>query len=614
MKTYCALLLLTFFWMFGQSSPIPSCNQHRPEENIRFYELNITREILNPDCSTYHGPKLVVNSQLPGPPIKLIAGERVRVLVRNLLPKHSEGAISDKNRHTIDNNVTATSSDSQFFQDSAMGGSSNDISIHFHGIRQNGSVDADGVPFLTQKPIPPGGELLQEFQVIGQSGTYFYHAHVGTSVETVFGPLIVYESKDAEPPQQHADNNKRKKKTAKLTAGPYTYDEDRILMISEYWHRTQQEFEDYILGPNFAGIPEADSILINGRTIFNISDIYKSEMCPGYPVIQVEPGKTYRLRVIGATAFRTVGLAIAHHKLTVIEVDGELVEPYKVDYLEVTAGQRFSVLLEANQQQQQEEATGKKDFTISTIRMWAEGVNPASNGFAVLRYTCSNDAKNLISPPSSHELVLTPNNTFNGFPQQDIIQWQWLHMKPVHHSPILDAKPDRTVILRVTEGNLDNGGNRWFINGISFMDPKQVILEQILRQERKAPIEITATSSGYDPYLGTYPLKYNEVVDFVLQSTHLPKTPCRSHPWHMHGHTFYEIAYGPGDYDEKRDGNLRNVPNPIGRDVTLVYPILDPALERNNATANTQVGCGWSKIRIIAVSLPFFVFSETVWC
>ena len=88
-----------------------------------FYEFNITRENYNADCSGYMGEKLMVNQQLPGPTIAVATGDRVKVLVRNLL---SHG------------------NDTSFRQDSSVGGKSNDITIHYHGIRQYGTPEYDG--------------------------------------------------------------------------------------------------------------------------------------------------------------------------------------------------------------------------------------------------------------------------------------------------------------------------------------------------------------------------------------------------------------------------------------------------------------------------------------
>ena len=57
-----------------------------------------------------------------------------------------------------------------------------------------------------------------------------------------------------------------------------------------------------------------------------------------------------------------------------------------------------------------------------------------------------------------------------------------------------------------------------------------------------------------------------------------------------------------------RHGNIRNIPHPIQKDVTLVYPNIDFQDETANGTLRTDfVGCGWSKIRILAVNF-FFSF------
>ena len=124
---------------------------------------------------------------------------------------------------------------------------------------------------------------------------------------------------------------------SKLTAGPYTYDEERLILLSEWWQRTQQDFEHYLVGPNYAGIPDAETILLNGRGIRDSNNILDFT-CNGYETILVEPSKTYRLRVIGSTAFRTLGFSIADHVMTIIEVDGNNVVPLVVDSIQIYAG------------------------------------------------------------------------------------------------------------------------------------------------------------------------------------------------------------------------------------------------------------------------------------
>lgn len=100
------------------------------EIDIKTFELNITRTFLNPDCSNYTGQVLLVNNQLPGPTIAVTKGDRIRVVVRNL--------------------IKGVAADQKNIEDTALGGAADEISIHFHGIRQVGSVAADGVPYVTQ--------------------------------------------------------------------------------------------------------------------------------------------------------------------------------------------------------------------------------------------------------------------------------------------------------------------------------------------------------------------------------------------------------------------------------------------------------------------------------
>ncbi|OBZ85905.1 L-ascorbate oxidase [Choanephora cucurbitarum] len=529
---------------------------------------------------------------MPGPLIAVNTGDVVRVLVRNQLTE-----TPTNKRH---------------------------LSMHFHGIRQYGSLDADGVPYLTQRPIAPGEEYLHEFRVINQAGTHFYHAHVGMQESTLFGPIIIYESEEANP--ENLSQNKNKTTTvkgqanlssnqtlSKLTAGPYTYDEERLILLSEWWQRTQQDFEHYLVGPNYAGIPDAETILLNGRGIRDSNNILDFT-CNGYETILVEPSKTYRLRVIGSTAFRTLGFSIADHVMTIIEVDGELTKPYNTTLLEVAPGQRFSVLLRTNQV--------PDSYGIQVVRRWSEEIKRPTNGLAVLRYVTNststnktifteNDTSNvesrgtlqLITEPVKQPPALLP--TFPG-PEKEVPNWIWSDIEPLYGvDPVVYRSPSRTIKLRAVDKLQPDNGVRWYVNDVSFMEEggdKKPILEQIMEDIRPNIDAANATlPNGYNPILGTYPVENFEIIDLVFQSTYEPGKPCRSHPWHTHGHSHYFIASGAGEYVEHIHGQIRNIKTPVARDITMVYPHIDPELTALSIKDNvTHVGCGWSKVRLIA--------------
>lgn len=97
------------------------------------------------------------NRQLPGPEIRVTEGDRVRVILHNELPESTV--------------------------------------IHWHGLRTPNAMD--GVPFLTQPPIKPGGSFTYEF-IARPVGTHMYHSHQNSAKQVSMGLLgaFIVEPKD----------------------------------------------------------------------------------------------------------------------------------------------------------------------------------------------------------------------------------------------------------------------------------------------------------------------------------------------------------------------------------------------------------------------------------
>ena len=111
------------------------------------------------------------NGQVPGREIRIRKGERLRADVTNKLPA--------------------------------------DTSIHWHGIAIVN--DMDGVPPLTQQPIPAQGTFSYDF-VVPDAGTYWYHSHVGTQLDRgLYGTLII------EDPNERA-----------------TYDDELVVVLDDW--------------------------------------------------------------------------------------------------------------------------------------------------------------------------------------------------------------------------------------------------------------------------------------------------------------------------------------------------------------------------------------------
>nr|WP_250810514.1 DUF4396 domain-containing protein [Neorhizobium tomejilense] len=98
------------------------------------------------------------NNQVPGPTLRVVQGDKVRINVTNRLPEST--------------------------------------TVHWHGLILPNEMD--GPAHITQKPIEPGQTFTYEYTV-GQSGTYFYHTHDHVDRQQslgLYGALII-DPKDA---------------------------------------------------------------------------------------------------------------------------------------------------------------------------------------------------------------------------------------------------------------------------------------------------------------------------------------------------------------------------------------------------------------------------------
>jgi manganese oxidase len=103
------------------------------------------------------------NGSCPGPTIQASQGDRVRIIFDNHLPEST--------------------------------------TLHWHGLEV--PMEMDGLPYIAQKPVPPGGRFVYEFTLY-QEGTYFYHSH-GAMQEMMgmIGLFILHPEKPYQPRIDH---------------------------------------------------------------------------------------------------------------------------------------------------------------------------------------------------------------------------------------------------------------------------------------------------------------------------------------------------------------------------------------------------------------------------
>jgi FtsP/CotA-like multicopper oxidase with cupredoxin domain len=224
---------------------------------------------------------------VPGPEIRVGEGDNLRVRLRNELPANT--------------------------------------TIHWHGLPVENAMD--GVPGLTQDAIRPDEEFVYKFTV-PTAGTYMYHSHVGLQPDRgLYGPLIV------EPKKEELD-----------------YDREYTLAL-----------DDWLDGA--PGTPEeafeklrnsSDGGMMMGGGMMEAGDLsYPLYLVNGRPpedpeTLGVRKGEKIRLRLMNPAADTTFRFAAAGHKLTITHADGQPVEPVEVDAVRMGMGERYDVLIEAN--------------------------------------------------------------------------------------------------------------------------------------------------------------------------------------------------------------------------------------------------------------------------
>ncbi|KAF9261133.1 laccase 1 BVT [Marasmius fiardii PR-910] len=405
--------------------------------------------------------------------------------------------------------------------------------IHWHGIHQRHSICADGVAWITQCPIVPNESFIYEFKVPDQAGTYWYHSHHRAQFcDGLRGVLVVYDRHGEDPLRELYDVD----------------DESTIITIADWYH----DLSPGLIG--FAGPKLPNSTLINGMgrrsedVSTTLNSFFVSLTCgylhfqPTSPfsIVNVVYGKRYRFRLVSIACDRAYMFSIDEHPLTIIEADGHATAPHTVNTLTLYTGQRYSVVLHANQ--------GKEGS------YWIRASpNDGPVGFknninsAVLKYVeeghSSSESGELLKEP-------TTTNATNIQPGSVALQESDLH----YLSPSSQVLGESYVggadfVLNLTLGFIPP--NTFLINGHPMVFPTTPVLLQIL-SGTKDPHELV-------PKENIYVLPKGKVIEINMFGNNSIGGP---HPMHLHGHSF--------DVIKSNDHSEHNFWNPVRRDVVPV--------------------------------------------
>ena len=227
-----------------------------------------------------------------------------------------------------------------------------DTSIHWHGIIL--PYQMDGVPGISFPGIPPGETFVYQFK-LEQSGTYWYHSHSGMQeAQGMYGAIIV-EPRDADPIRVDRDHiiqlsdwtdEHPMRVLSKLKAQGDYYNYNKPTAVDFFRDVSQmgmsaalekrQMWNEMRMSPTDLADLSADVLtyLMNGTTpAGNWTGLFR-------------PGERVRLRFVNGAANTFYDVRIPGLKMTVMQADGQNVEPVTVDEFRFGPGQTYDVVVQ----------------------------------------------------------------------------------------------------------------------------------------------------------------------------------------------------------------------------------------------------------------------------
>ncbi|GLT25684.1 hypothetical protein SLA2020_007970 [Shorea laevis] len=491
------------------------------EAAVKMYQFDIRVKNVSRLC--HSKPIVAVNGRFPGPTIYAREGDQVLVHVTN----HAQY----------------------------------NMSIHWHGLKQFRNGWADGPAYITQCPIKTGNSYTYNFNITGQRGTLWWHAHILWLRATVYGAIVILP-KEGTPfpfPRPHRSTK---------------------IILGEWWN---SDVETIVNQANKLGVPPltSDAHTINGKpgSLFPCSQKHTFTM-------EVESGKTYILRIINAALNDELFFAIAGHSMTVVEIDAVYTKPFSTQAILIAPGQTTNVLVKADQ------APGKY---FMAARPFMDAPVPVDNKAvtAILQYK---GIPNTVQP-SSLPILPALNNTKFALSYNSKLRSLNSQQSPAN----VPLKVDRHLFYTIGLGanpcaTCQNGTQLTAsLNNVTFVMPKMGLLQAyylnitgVFRTDfpDRPPVQFNYTGAPLTANLATSSgtrlskLAFNSTVELVLQDTNL--LTVESHPFHLHGFNFFVVGGGIGNFNPAKD--------------PAKFNLVDPP-ERN--TVGVPTG-GWTAIRFRA--------------
>jgi CopA family copper-resistance protein len=225
-------------------------------------------------------------------------------------------------------------------------------SIHWHGVRV--PADMDGVPGLSYRGIEPGETFFYHFPV-KQSGTYWYHSHTRFQEQTGLLGALVIEPEDDDSIEFDREY------VVMLTDWTDTNPEtvfSNLKEESEYYNLHQRTVGTFFSDVRKDGLRStiSDRLMwarmnMTPTDFADVTGATYTYLLNGNPphtnwTALFKPGEKVRLRFINGSSMTFFDVRIPGLPMTVVQADGNDLEPVVVDEFRMGVAETYDVIVE----------------------------------------------------------------------------------------------------------------------------------------------------------------------------------------------------------------------------------------------------------------------------
>ncbi|KAH6813836.1 SKU5 similar 12 [Perilla frutescens var. frutescens] len=402
------------------------------------------------------------------------------------------------------------------------------------GIQQRKNSWQDGTSG-TMCPIPPGHNYTYRFQVKDQIGSYLYfptsalhRASGGMGMLKVHSRQLIPVPFD-NPASEHA------------------------ILLGDWYNRGHKTLRRTLDSGRSIGKP--DGIQINGKSAKVGSD--------ADPLLTMEAGKTYRLRVCNAGMRLTINFRIQGHSMKLVEMEGSHTVQNSYDSMDIHVGQCMSVLITAKQ-------TPKDYYFVASTRFFKQVLTSV----ATIRYAGGNGgppSPDLPPPPPESSLGIAWSiNQFRSF------RWNLTASaaRPNPQGSYHYGKINITRTIRLANSrHVVDGKLRFAVNGVSHVDGEtplklaeyygmadKVFQYDLVKDQPDNKVNKVVVAASVKN------ATFRNFVEIIFENQE--KT---IQTWHLDGYSFFAVGIEPGRWSSSKRKNY-NLLDAISRHSIQVYP------------------------------------------